>query len=139
MQEPTIQEINPKKFKFKPWMGIEEEIYKGRKTIVSFYEDRLEYSVDFTQKVYIAFIKEGEESDPIEKDNFCLETGSIDKSNIGAFVKYVETEYTPKTGEEIKVHKVDISYGSSVLTLATSTEKEKDDLYNEIYNWKYIK
>lgn len=131
------QEYQPVIVKFQPWTGFDDEIYKGKKTRVVLLENRFEYNVDYTQKVKIAFIRDNEQSEPVEQDNFCKEDGAIDKDIIKAFVKYIDTEYTPVTGEPVKVYKVDVAYGVGILTLCMSTEEEQSKLYNEIYNWKY--
>lgn len=124
-------------FKFLPFRGVNEEIVEGRKTKVSLFEDRLEYSASFIQEVTIAFIKDDEPTEEVkESKNYCEEEGVIDKAAITAFVKYIETEYK-KNGDEVNVQKIDIAYSNNVLTFALQNKEDKDKLYQELYNWKY--
>lgn len=138
----TVQEKEiPQIIKVQPWTGLENEIYEGKKTKVFLYSDRLEYMFNFTQRVYISFVKEDEEpGEKIEKRSFCKETGVVDKQSIYSFEKYISTEYAPVTGDEVNVHMVDIRFGGSgTLSMSQTTEEEQTELFNAIYSWKYTK
>ncbi len=125
--------------KVKPWTGPNNEIYTGKKTKFSLYDDRLEYVLLFTQKVTIEkFDKNGESLEREDSEGYCDEEGAITKDSITGISKYVETEYTSE-GKPIKVHMLDLTYSGSILSFTTSTEEEKIKLYQSIYNWKFKK
>lgn len=127
----------PKIIKVQPWTGFDNEIYEGKKTKVILRKNRMEYAVEYVQKVKIAFIKDDQQSEAMEQDNFCKEDGTIDKDAIKGFVRYIETEYTPVTGEPVKVYKIDIANGTGIITIAMEKEEDQVKLYKEIYDWKY--
>lgn len=118
-----------------PYQGQDSEIYEGKPTRISLFDDRLEYKMKFTQKVNITFIKDGEATNNQEADNFCDEEGFLLKSAITGVSKYIETEYHKTTGEPINVNYVDVGYKGSVFTFSCSKVEEKDNLYRTIYNW----
>lgn len=120
-----------------PWTGPNQEIFTGKKTRVILNKDRLDYRLKFTQKVTIELTKDGETHDIKESENYCNEEGVIDKINIIGVSKYIETEYKKETGEPYNVNMIDIYTSSNTITLTTDSEEEKDNLYKEIYNWKY--
>lgn len=128
VKEPVI-------IKFFPYQGQNEEIYKGYKTKISLFENRLEYKMKFAQKVNISLIKDGEVTGTQESSTFCDEDGFLFKNAITGISKYIETDYSKETYEPFNIHYLDIGYKGSVFTFSFKTEEEKDNLYKTIYNW----
>lgn len=126
-------------YKFLPWRGINEEIIEGKKTKVIFLEDRMEYIASFVQEVTIAFIKDEEiTGETMDAKNYCEEEGVIEKDEIVAFVKYIDTKYG-KDGSEINVNKLDVSYGANILTFSFQEKADRDAIFKLMYDWKYKK
>lgn len=128
-----MQEEKPKILKIIPYRGPNEEITEGKKTKISLYKDRLEYSIEYTQKVKLA----SSEEDMDIKDSIAYhkEEGFLLKEHIHGIVKYIKTEYTEEIDPYI-VNFVDILSVSNSITFSMETEEAKNDLYKELYDWK---
>lgn len=128
--------MEPRVVKITPYRGPNEEIIEGRKTKISFYPDRMEYIVKYTQKMKVASTMD--ESIVKEVLSHNEEEGFVLKSDITGVVKYIETNYKEDL-EEYNVHMLDICSSSSSITFSIDTEEEKNLLYKELYDWKFGK
>jgi hypothetical protein len=128
--------MEPIVIKFKPYTGSAEEDVKGKKTVVTLNENTMEYKVNYTQKVKVTMSDsvEGE----LSKDSvrFVEETGKKDKSTILDVIKHVKTEYD-EDGVAYKVYLLDICSAGTLLTFEVEIEKEWENLYTEISNWRF--
>lgn len=133
-----IKMMEPIKIKFKPYNGGSDEGIWGKMTKITLLEDRLEYDVNYQEKVEIS-IKKGEgEEDFKESLLYVEESGTKDKNSITNLVKFTETKYD-ENGEPIKVFCLDISNASATVKFAMNSQEDRDKVYNDIYNWKYGK
>lgn len=127
----------PKILKFTPYRGENEEITEGRKTKIELFEDRLEYSVKFTQKVTVLLVDDTSENEKRkEVNNHCEETGFVMKSDINSICKFIDTGFNQEDGEPYSIHKVEINYPGSQSTFAFDKPEDKDSIYKELHNWK---
>lgn len=122
--------------KILPYRGRNNEVTDGRKTIIKFFKDRIEYSVKYTEKVRISLGGDDEDNESIESLAFNEEDGVIERSSIIGIVKYVKTSYTEEM-EPYNINYVDICSLGNSLTFSTENEADKIKLYNEVYQWKY--
>lgn len=131
-------EVPQKIIKIIPYKGINNEIFEGKKTKISLFEDRLEYIIKFTQKVKIEKIGESDQI-PEEVLSYTDEEGFLLKNSIVAITKYIETEYKGEdkdTIEAFTVNYVDISSGTcNLLTFSLESEEAKDELYTNLKDW----
>lgn len=123
-----------------PYKGINSEILEGKKTKISLFENRLEYSIKFTEKVKVEKVEDYYEM-PEEVSSYTDEEGFILKNNIAAITKYIQTEYIGDDKDSLETHKVnyiDISSGTcNLLTFNLESEEVKDNLYTELKTWLF--
>lgn len=131
-----MQEEKPKILKIIPYRGPNEEITEGKKTKISLYSDRLEYNIEYTQKVKVA--RDTEDSDIRETVSYHKESGFLLKEHIYGLVKYIETQYSEEL-EPYIVNFVDILSVNNSITFSMENEEAKETLYTELYNWKFNK
>ena len=122
--------------KILPYRGENNEISEGRKTKISFFEDRIEYSLKYTENVKITIGNDDEESEPVDALSYKEEEGVVEKSSIIGIIKYISTNYDEELQPYI-VNYVDICCSSNQLTFSTENDKDKDFLYSKLYHWKY--
>lgn len=125
----------PQIIKILPYRGENNEVSEGRKTKITLFDDRLEYSVKYTESVKIT-IGDSDDSEVIHSFNYNEEDGTIDKDSILGIVKYIKTSYNDEM-EPYNVNYIDICSQGNQLTFSTENKEDKNYLYNEIYNWKY--
>lgn len=130
-------ENKPEIIKVLPYMGRNNEVTEGRKTKISLYSDRLEYSVKYNENVKISRLND-EDSTESDSINYNEEDGVLDKTNIFGIVKYITTNYTNEM-EAYTINCVDICSSANSLTFSLETAEDKDLLYSKLYNWKYGK
>lgn len=129
--------MKPKIIKVWPWMGVQRlEAVEGSKTKITLYDNRLEYHVKYTEKVSVSSNSELEEENRIESVRYIDEQGVKLKSSIVDLSKYIKTEYDNK-GNPYKVFVMDIASSSGINTFEIETEEERDQLFDEIYNWNF--
>jgi len=119
----------------------------GKPTSVSFYEDRIEYKVDFKQRIPKP-LSEDDEEDPILKDSDETEdkvTIVVDhegvqfKDSITGFSKVIENEQLV-TGETFYCPAIEIYCNSSnIIYISCLEEKDRDNLYDKLKAWKLNK
>jgi hypothetical protein len=131
-----MEKETPKILKIVPYRGPNEEITEGRKTKISLYSDRLEYSIKYTQKVKLT--KDSDNSEVVDSFSYNEEDGFIIKDDIHGIVKYIETDYTENL-EPYIVNFVDIMSTNNSIKFSMETSEDKDKLYLELYQWKFNK
>jgi hypothetical protein len=125
----------PEVIKILPYRGMNNEISEGRKTKISLFEDRMEYSVKYTENVRISR-SDFEEGHSEVAANFNEEEGVLSKDSISGIVKYISTSYTDNL-EPYVINYVDICSSGTLLTFSSDTVEEKNLLYKKLYDWKY--
>lgn len=129
----------PKIIKIMPWLGIDRlEAVEGKKTKISLFEDRLDYHIQYTQKVEITMTSKLQEQEDKESVRYIDEEGFIVKDSISNVTKFVKTEYDVD-GKPYVVYVIDIGNSAGIITFEIETLEERDNLYKEIYNWKFAK
>lgn len=129
--------MEPIVIKILPYRGRNNEIAEGKKTKIVLYDDRLEYSVKYTESVKIsrADFEEGHTEDSV---NYNEEDGVLDKDTLQGIVKYIQTSYTEDM-EPYVINYVDICSSATKLTFSAENEEDRDELYKKLYDWKYGK
>lgn len=126
--------MEPIVIKVLPYRGMNNEVTDGRKTKVSLFSNRIEYSVKYTELVKVS----NDEVEPTDSLNYLEEDGVLDKDSIIGVVKYIKTTYTDDI-EPYIIHYIDIYSSSQTLTFSIESEEDKNLLYDKVYKWKYEK
>jgi hypothetical protein len=135
----NTEKMEPKTIKFKPYVGLSDENNaKGKLTKVILKDDRMEYDVNYTQKVNISMSDDLGGEKIKESFRYVEEFGVVDKHTISNVIKYIKTEYTEE-GEPSKVFVVDILNAAVQLTFEIESEDDRNKLFDELMIWKYGK
>ena len=134
-----MEEKPQKIIKIEPYRGQNEEIIEGYKTKISLFDNRLEYKVNYKQKVKIVKTVGGVDSPEEDSLMFNKQEGFILKSKITSVIRYVETDYKEEDNQPFEIHYVEIYVENNSLNISSATEKDQILLYNELYNWIFNK
>ncbi len=138
-----MTESYPIKINIKPYLGKNEEIFEGKKTIIKIYKDYFDYKIEYKKKEIskkcdnpgckdCEHLIEGEEFIVFNKS-----LGYIEKKNIYTLTKYINTDYDEED-KPFAVHFLDIEMidnTKGILTITGEDEKELVKLYNTLKNW----
>lgn len=126
--------MESKVIKITPYRGMNDEIFEGRKTKITLYPDRLDYSINFKQKGIVS--KKDDETEIREVVSHSDEEGFILKDSIASIVKYIETQYEEDL-TPVFINYVDVCTDANSLTFAVDSKETKDSLYKDLYEWKF--
>lgn len=115
-----------------PFRGKNEEISKGRKTVIELLDDRLDYAIKYTYSTK----RVGEEDEEIPIDLEIEEVGTIVRDKIVSITHFIENEI--QEDGVYHVHMISIHHGSDAsLNISCEDEATKTESYKELYNWLY--
>ena len=127
--------------KMKPYCGENDEIFEGKKSIITIHDSYFEYKIDYKQKVILEKCEDENCKNCIDlpKESVMInkQQGFILKDQLSSVSKYVETGYN-SNGEPFEIHMIDVEMinSASVLTLNGEDESDVTELYNSLRNWK---
>lgn len=139
--EQEVKKLYPITIKVKPYCGLNDEIFEGKKTIINIYETYLDYKIDYKEKVKFTKCDDphcNECSDmPEEAISFNKQEGFIELKDVYTTTKYVKTDYTDEL-EPFAIHMLDIELSNSkgILTISAEDEKDLTKLQNILKEWK---
>jgi len=120
--------MKPIKIKITPHHKPEHNA-SGKQTVVSLFDDRLEYKVRFTFIDNIPL-----EDDELKEAKITIdEEGYILKKDIKGLFKNIQNEVTAE-GVNL-AHSFSIAYSGGAVELSCSSEEEKTGLYSTVKNW----